>query len=114
MHLTKEQISEARKTFCQCWNSVIDAYEGQLDEVKWLRNEIKLCEEESRGKSQKIKQLERRVVELTEQLAKVCNECKEKMKRENTSAVCVQETGSNSGVIIKILENLEHKTESTR
>ena len=103
--MNEEEILEMRRTFCNCWNSVIDAYKEQLDEVRRLRNKLQLCEEESRGKSKIIEKLQRRVNELNEQFAKVCDGCKEKIT-ENMSSTSIQESVSDHAVIMKIFINM--------
>ena len=68
-NLSKEEILDAREQFCDCVNSIIEAYEQKLREVKFWKNL-------TREKNRIIKQLEHRVSELTEQLAsKVCEKC---------------------------------------
>ena len=110
-HLTEDEIFKARREFCCCVNSIIDAYQEKLHEVRALKNTIEVWKEKSHDQRQKIKGLERRVDELTKQLAsKVCDDCGEKRITEQMGSMSMQENKSESEVTIKSSVNcIDHK-----
>lgn len=115
-HLTEEEISEARREFCCCVDLIIEAYQEKLHEVRALKNTIKVWKEKIHDQRQKIKGLERRVTELTKQLAsKVCDDCGEKRITEQMGSMSMQENKSESEVIMKSSENcINHKVTSNQ
>ena len=89
---------------------MIDAYQEKLREVRALKNTIEVWKGKSHDQRKKIKRLERRVTELTEQLAsKVCDDCGEKRLTEQMGSMSMQENKSESEVM-KTSENcIDHK-----
>lgn len=96
-NLSEKEIRDAKEYFCNCVNSIIEAYENEAREVKFWKNLLKKTTME---KNKKIKQLEHRVSELTKQLAsKVCETCGKKGITEQFRSLSVQQ--NTNKVIIR-------------
>ena len=92
-HLSENEISgETEEHFCICVKSIIKAYEGKLQDVKAaLKNVTKVFKTRNQLKNEQIRQLQRTIRKLREQLDSTCEECKQKITTEDFSSLSVQE-----------------------